>query len=413
VNLRRIAAVIAPATLAFAIAALGGCLRSPGSAPETTVAVDQPASGPSAAPPSVPDGSATQALLMSGQYADLDARFAAIQHAYEAGAMSDVALRDAFRAFYSTNAALEAHYAEWVQKHPTSYVAHLARGIYYKKVGIDRRGEASAAETSAAQFDAMRTAFDAAAEDLYASMKLSAKPLLSYLHAIDLNNYVSEREECRRLLDASLKVDPHNFVVRRKFIVTLETRWGGSADELASFIEESRRAGTSADHLRELESVAAENEAWVLKFRKNDQSGAADAYLRASELSPSDGCLKCAADSLMKAERFKEAAALYTTMLASDPDFLIGLSNRGYSYLRLGQVPEAIRDLERASALGDASARTTLGTVYLAGGPVPQNRDKGIEYLKQAADQGYQPAKAALATAQRGPAGPGASSPPP
>src|SRR6188768_804247 len=75
------------------------------------------------------------ALLSTAQYAQLDRRLTSIQGAYKRGAIDDVKLREAFRSFYFTTPSLAKNFDQWVREFPESYVAHLARGIYYKKVG--------------------------------------------------------------------------------------------------------------------------------------------------------------------------------------------------------------------------------------------------------------------------------------
>ena len=106
------------------------------------------------------------ALLQSNEFAELDRRYSGLQAAYKARSISDEDLRAAFRVFYATNPALAPKYELWVRQFPKSYVAHLARGIYYKKVGLDRRGDKFMSETSADQIAGMETAFAIADQEL-------------------------------------------------------------------------------------------------------------------------------------------------------------------------------------------------------------------------------------------------------
>jgi hypothetical protein len=79
-------------------------------------------------------------LLRSEHFRDLDAQFSGIQHGYDRGTLSDEELRAAFRAFYDPDATLAPKYDLWVSKFPRSYVARVARGIYYTRVGMQLRG---------------------------------------------------------------------------------------------------------------------------------------------------------------------------------------------------------------------------------------------------------------------------------
>jgi hypothetical protein len=65
-------------------------------------------------------------LLKAGKYAELDARMNGIQAAYEHGKTDDVAVLNAFRAFYVPDPSLEPYYVIWIKRYPNSYAAHLA-----------------------------------------------------------------------------------------------------------------------------------------------------------------------------------------------------------------------------------------------------------------------------------------------
>ena len=95
-------------------------------------------------------------LLLKGEFSTLDQRFGNLQSAYTAGTLSEDELRSAFRVFYDSDAALKTAFERWVAQSPKSYVAHLARGIYYKNVGTKQRGSAWASNTSEKQFAAMK-----------------------------------------------------------------------------------------------------------------------------------------------------------------------------------------------------------------------------------------------------------------
>jgi hypothetical protein len=169
------------------------------------------------------------ALLTSQQFDALDRHFSAVQRGYRTGAISEEGLRAAFRVFYATDPALEPKYNLWVESFPRSYVAHLARGIHYKKVGLERRGPQPFSQTTDEQLRGMRENFRKASQDFQYSYSLDDKPLLSYMHAVNISTVTGDREEGRRLLDLAIKVDPRNVIVRAAYMDTLRLRWGGEA----------------------------------------------------------------------------------------------------------------------------------------------------------------------------------------
>ena len=340
-------------------------------------------------------------LLTSNNFDELDRRYSSIQQAYEDGRESDEDLRAAFRVFYATGPALEPHYEEWVRHSPNSYVAHLARGIYYKKVGFDRRGGNFISETTEEQLAGMEAAYAIADQELSASLALDAKPLLSFHHMMDLRSEAGDKVGTRLLLDSALGIDKKAFIVREKYMGTLQTRWGGSVAEMQKFLEECRRAGLSSPHLRRMEEMVVEDEAWVHQYRDGNVRAAVRDYKRAAKINPAAGCQPCAplmqaADTLLGAKKYKESIRLYSKILASDRDSMRALDNRAFAELQLKQAAAAVADLQRAIELNDAYAEDLLGRMYLVGTSVPQDRDKAIDLLTRAANQNYAPAKELL-----------------
>ena len=341
------------------------------------------------------------AMLSSHQFAELDRRFTDIHHSYKTGLITDEDLRADFRVFYPTDAALEPMYALWVQQMPKSYVAHLARGIYYKKLGLDRRGTRYISETSEAQIKGMEDAFALASQELRTSMSLDDKPLLSYLHAMDITSAAGQDAETRQLLDLAVRIDPHNFVVREKYMGTLETRWGGSVEQMTLFLNECRKAQLSARQMQSLEALVQEDAGWNKQYVEGDPAAAVSYYLQAAQLKPAGSCKPCgpisqAADALLHAGRYQEAIPLYSKVLSADPNFIVALNNRGFSELQVGDASAAVEDFTHAADLGDAYAMDQLGKMYLVGTSVALDRQKAIEWLKKAAALGYEPSKAIL-----------------
>ena len=343
----------------------------------------------------------TLSLLATHRFAELDLRYGAIQRQYKDGKISDEDLRAAFRVFYATEAALEPHYAAWVRESPKSYVAHLARGIYYKRVAAERRGGKFISETSPEQIAGMEAAYEVAGRELDASLAFDSKPLLTYMHSMDLSGNAGDRAAARRLLDAAVAIDPKNMIVREKYMVYLQTRWGGSVEEMRSFLHECRAAGLSSVQLKDLEEMVVEDEAWVHRYRDGDVDTAVHDYLRAAKLNPKASCEPCgplvqAGDALFDAKNYAEAIKLYSQVLRHDPTSIHALNNRAYSELQLNQPKAAVADLERAAGMNDAYAQDMLGRMYLVGTSIPQDRDKAIAWLKKAAEQNYEPAKKLL-----------------
>jgi hypothetical protein len=271
-----------------------GCMREHAAQRASTESVVAP-----------PTQSETRALLDSSQYAELDRRFSALQRNYKDGSITDENLRAAFRAFYPTDETLEQKYTAWIAQFSKSYVARLARAIYYVKVGEKWRGGNYISGTTEEQLHGMEAAFTQASEDLRASLHLDDKAILTYAQEMDIARYLGNGENARAILQAAIKVDRNNVVVREKYMGMLEPRWGGSEEEMRAFLEESKQAGLSATHLHSLEGIIFGDQARA-EQEAGDYTGAERDYRKSVELGDTD-CLKCLAEVLADEGKYADA----------------------------------------------------------------------------------------------------------
>ena len=182
---------------------------------------------------------------------------------FENSKISGDDLRAEFREFYPTDPDLGPKLDGWVAQYPSSYVARVASGIYYKKVGFQTRGTAYIRDTSQSQIDGMNAAFEKAVADLRASLTMSPKPFLSYFHRLDIGNAVGAKEELRTMYDRASNLDSSSYAIRLKYMNTLQTRWGGSLEEMRSFYAECQRAGLTDAQDKELQGMLAQEKAWL------------------------------------------------------------------------------------------------------------------------------------------------------
>lgn len=214
-------------------------------------------------PPAARSNSQTSAQLRSGEYQELERRYSALQVDFESDKISGDELRAQFRDFYATDADLATKLDNWVSQYPSSYVARVARGIYYKKVGFESRGTAYIRDTSRSQIDGMNAAFAKAIADLRGSIAMNAKPFLSYFHLLDIGNAVGAKEDLRAIYDRASSLDPNSYAIRLKYMNSLQTRWSGSLSEMQSFYAECQRAGLTDAQNVELRGMLAQEKAWL------------------------------------------------------------------------------------------------------------------------------------------------------
>jgi Domain of unknown function (DUF4034) len=221
-------------------------------------------------PPNTPQEIASQReslnLLRQARYVELDAKMNGIQRSYELGRITDERLLHEFRAFYDTDPALASRYNAWIEKMPRSYSASLARGIYLRYLGKQVRGSAYIDDTPRQQIELMSTYLARAMRDYNASLTLTKKPLLTYHSIIAvtmLEAVMGDDDLARRMLNESIRVDPRNFVVRYKYFASLQTRWGGSLEQMLDFEKQARAAGLSDAQLKYFATMLVAERRWV------------------------------------------------------------------------------------------------------------------------------------------------------
>jgi hypothetical protein len=221
-------------------------------------------------PPDTPEEIASQHeslnLLRQSRYVELDGKMNSIQRSYESGTITDERLLHEFRAFYDTDPALAARYDGWVGRMPRSYSALVARGIYLRYVGKQARGSAYIEDTPRQQIETMSTYLAKAMRDYNASLTLTKKPLLTYHSIIAvtmLDAVIGGDDLARRMLNESIRVDPRNFVVRYKYFASLQTRWGGSLQQMLDFERQVQSAGLSDAQLRSFANMLVAERRWV------------------------------------------------------------------------------------------------------------------------------------------------------
>lgn len=193
-------------------------------------------------------------LLQAGQFTQLDQRYGTFQRQYEQGQMNDRDLTLQYQAFYDTSPENEAYLNQWVTKNSKSYPARLARGIYNRKLGEKKRGFAFAKDTPPENMVELSKYLAMADKDLVDSLSLSQKPIVTLLHLVNSSMMRGDKERSLAWLNFAKRIDPVNYGVRRRYLLTLTPRWGGLYDEMWRFLKACQDQRTSAEYLRIFES---------------------------------------------------------------------------------------------------------------------------------------------------------------
>jgi hypothetical protein len=320
-----------------------------------------------------------------------------VQSDYRRGRIDELALLAAFRPFGDADPALSAPYDAWVKAYPKSYVARLTQGEYEVHVARVARGGAYAAATSPEKMAAMDAANERATRALRASLALDERPLLSYFLLIDLTRHHGDDDYARTLLDAGLKLDPHGYILRLRYMTTLESRWGGGVGEMRTFLSESRAAGLDAAKLKTLEALIERDAGWVADNAR-DLEGADRHALAAIDLAGDGRFLDKATQSSLFGEaawdeerlkRLDRARALYVRDVAVLPQDGWAWGHLGYCQAKLGLAADSAASYRRGAELGDPYAENEWGKALWFGvAPVKADRAAAIPWFEKSAGTG-------------------------
>ena len=297
-------------------------------------------------------------LLSRGDYSSLDARLGAAQASYRAGSINDAELNALFISLCDSDARLRANYDAWIAAMPRSYVALLARANYLRHQGWDARGDDYAASTSAERFAAQDRFFLQASKDYEDSLQLDGKPILSYAGLVNVGRQGSTSR--REVVDEALTIDPKAFVVRRTYMVLLETRWHGSVAEMQQFAAQSKGYITASQY-RVLDAMAIEDRGWNIE-QAGDELGAARLYQSAVERVDDSSLVERTWYAQLNFETgwaYQHASDLpsallwYRRAVALNPSNHHALSSLAWTLQKSGQASEAASFYQKSAALGD------------------------------------------------------------
>lgn len=339
-------------------------------------------------------------LLEERKFNDLEQMFEQYQREYEAGRLDDWTLLNRYHAFYSVSPATGALLSEWIAQQPRSYHARLARGIHYRKVGEERRGVKFIADTPPENLEELWRNLDVARRDLEASLALTRKPIVSVVHLMNVTKHREGERANRKWLDEAIRIDPNNFGARRRFMYTLEPRWGGSYPEMWTFLEECRKQKLKDSYLRIYESIIYLDQANTLVHAKQDER-ALPLYKKALDLLQGFDnyerrtTLEQYARSAIEAKKYAEAFSALDDLERLRPRWGYVQTLRGNAYLAQGKKEDAWRAYLRGAELDDARSLYMAGWVYFHGTSpsVPRDEQKGLAMLRRSADLGLEDAQ--------------------
>lgn len=338
-------------------------------------------------------------LLRTKQFDQLNKRFHQFQLSYEEGKIDDRSLTLEYQGFYDTSPENEPYFNEWVAYKPSSYPARLARGIYYRVVAENKRGEQFVRDTPRENMVQMSQYLSLAEADLQASLSLTSKPIVSLLNLMTSSKMRGDSAGSRTWLDHANRIDPQNYGARRRYMMSLVPRWGGSYEAMWQFLTLCKNQNTPGDYLRVFESLIYLDQAHT--FEELDQKEKARPLYR-MVLELLDGI-----DTIERLNALKGIASTgrggnldnyskeVEEALRLSPKDRVMLGYQGYILFTRGDRREGLQAFRRGAELGDSYAQLQLAKHLYYGVPsvLGSNQEEAVRWATRAAGQGYAPAK--------------------
>ncbi|MEQ1796205.1 MAG: DUF4034 domain-containing protein [Nitrospira sp.] len=342
-------------------------------------------------------------LLQTRQFQQLDSYYSELQQRYEKeGTLNDWQLLVQYQPFYDTNPANEPLLTEWIAQYPESYSARLARGIYYRKAGEAKRGSEWISKTPRENLDQLSQYLDLATDDLMLSRTLTVKPIVSIVHLLNVTKHRDGDLGNRYWLEEANRIDSQNYGARRRYMLTLTPRWGGSYEDMYAFLQECRLQKLPSDHIRIYEAIIHDDRANMLRHNRRSAEALqhyrqALVFLNGIENGETIEALKGLIHSAKETHTLEAVSADIDYYLRLVPQDGTILSYRGWLREKQGRADEAFMDFKNAAVQGHAWSQFRIGQkLFYDTAFVTEQNNEGLSWIKKAAAQGYEPAQKLL-----------------
>ncbi|QSI75272.1 DUF4034 domain-containing protein [Niveibacterium microcysteis] len=229
------------------------------------------------------EGVDVQEALRAKQFEAIEKVLNARESEFKQGKLGEYDILDAYKPFYQSEDVFSNELNDWIHKKPNSYIAHLARGTYYRKLGEFRRGTRYIQQTPAENVRFMHQQFEIAKTDLRKALSLNPRSFLAILNLLNIELQQGDEKESALLLREGTKLYPHTLLLRARYMVHLQPRWGGSYEAMDAFLRQSRAEGAPDPVLNLLMAIKLDDIGFTSEEHR-DYDSAHDHYQRALAL---------------------------------------------------------------------------------------------------------------------------------
>jgi tetratricopeptide (TPR) repeat protein len=306
------------------------------------------------------------ALLEAAEYERLNAHFVGLQGRYESGEIPESELQNAIAAFASSDPDLETRLTSWVERHPQSFAARLARGEFYRHLGrigvpdgTSHRPPTEARGTANGYLALARQDVEAATE---------RHPRLGVAYAALVNVAMAEGKglEADRWFALGVAAAPRSVSLRRAYLLSLRPWRRPDQDpvelmaSLDALVEDLREADEASPDLAALAGFHDYITAELLR-RQRRYSQASRHYREALAQGRDWVYLRGAGINALQSAKKIAAVGFFSDALSLRPQDPQLLESRAHALWALGSHETALSDWRLALATDPGNPHILYG----------------------------------------------------
>jgi len=283
--------------------------------------------------------------LWTEQYTELDQALSTGYEKYQRGKITGARFTSWFFQLEHADAAFAQRYQKWVDIHPDSGWAHLARGLFLVQRAYQERGDRVSAETPSGRFDRMEQYLVDATNELEIAAQKLPRCALCIGGQININLMRGERRNNRALIDEALGYDANIWRPVYAYYTTLYPQWGGSEAEMQAFAREVGVRNTELGKRLDALFYWQRGLNYGYANRTDDQI---ESFKIAADIFPLDEVLKSLAGVYMEQGNFEAAiSVLEKNLEINDAWDLWTLESLHQAYIATGKESKAGRVLNK------------------------------------------------------------------
>lgn len=306
-----------------------------------------------------------RALLKQSQFDQLNLALNGLTLDYERGVINEDKFISSYKAFEFEFDNADTQFQSWINATPNSHQPYIAYGIYQFHMGWLERGHRWSSETDESQMNKFHNYLSKTHGNLTHALKLHLKSLITYFYLMRVMLSEGNHDEIAKLKDKALYLYPSSYHIRNVYLISLTPRWGGSFDELFSYIGEISNVIGKYPSLSPLQGMAL-LEAGDIESREKLYVSANELYTRSLEFGLNHSALYKRGKNQYRLKKYQAALVDLNTAISlypEDPDYYYW---RSKTLIALKNNPMAMQDINIAYALNPNDQGTAETRSWLA-----------------------------------------------